>query len=147
MKKCGKCKKLKPIKNFSKRLRSKDGLCCYCKLCQKKYRKKWFTNKNILTRISEKVDNLYKPSSHFQSQSIIQNNNNNDGNVISYKVNINEIKLPLLRQKYPDLNYHDACKIIITVCGNIFQSEKLHCQKFNTKNIKWLNETEAEVII
>lgn len=36
-KKCSRCKEIKPISEFSKSLKEKDGRQTYCKLCQKKY--------------------------------------------------------------------------------------------------------------
>lgn len=37
MKKCTRCKKRKPVSSFSRDKNRKDGLCLYCKACDKKY--------------------------------------------------------------------------------------------------------------
>lgn len=41
MKKCSKCKKLKPLCDFKKEKLGKDGIRASCKICDKKRLKKW----------------------------------------------------------------------------------------------------------
>jgi hypothetical protein len=42
MKKCGHCKKLFPLEEFTKNRTTKDGLYCYCKTCKAKKRAKYY---------------------------------------------------------------------------------------------------------
>lgn len=42
MKVCSKCKELKPVTEFNKAKRYKDGLRYDCKVCQKEYRKNFY---------------------------------------------------------------------------------------------------------
>jgi len=50
---CNRCKKIKAINEFSKNKAQKDGYCCWCKDCQKKYKKDYYI-KNI-----EKIKKYY----------------------------------------------------------------------------------------
>lgn len=35
LKRCARCKELKPVEDFSRNKQSRDGLCYYCKVCDK----------------------------------------------------------------------------------------------------------------
>ena len=51
IKRCTKCKQIKPLSEFSKRIKSKDGHQNYCKICQNKLSKTYFqTEKGKITR-------------------------------------------------------------------------------------------------
>jgi hypothetical protein len=46
-KKCTKCKRLQPIKNFCKDKNRKDKLYCYCKNCVNQYHKKYYQKNKV----------------------------------------------------------------------------------------------------
>lgn len=80
MKKCFKCKILKEITYFSRDKSKKDGLCPYCRNCDKQYAKEW-RNKNIVyakkrelryrEKNSEKIKKTYKTYSTKLRQIVI----------------------------------------------------------------------------
>lgn len=40
-KRCSRCKKVKPLEEFSRNANHKDGYGCYCRLCAAEYAKEW----------------------------------------------------------------------------------------------------------
>jgi len=83
MKKCSKCKELKPFEDFNKNKSKKDGLNTYCKDCNKSYNKKHY------------IDNK---ESYFKSSKVTKKRNREFIN--EYK---NDLKCSLCPER------HNAC--------------------------------------
>ena len=67
-KKCNICKKVKPISEFYRDARRKDGLCSKCKLCHAKAVKKWQTNNAEKFKEINRNWKKTHPKQHYQHQ-------------------------------------------------------------------------------
>ena len=54
MKKCSKCKEEKPLEDFNKNKRSKDGRQSSCKECKREQNKQWYENSKEKIREQKK---------------------------------------------------------------------------------------------
>jgi hypothetical protein len=79
-KKCSKCKKVKNTTEFNKSKARKDNLCCYCKICNRKYQKEYL-NKNENIRIKNYTDCLKNNAKYIKelSDTYIKNILNKQG--------------------------------------------------------------------
>lgn len=65
-KRCATCKKIKGIAEYTKRTRSADGLNYECKMCVKKYHKKW--QKENRDKVKKNQEDFYKRHGMTKSQ-------------------------------------------------------------------------------
>ena len=88
MKHCSKCDQLRPLTDFSKHKKTKDGLQCYCIACFKLTSKQWY----VLNKEHSKSKSVTWNKANKDKRSKISNN--------WYQKNISKVKGIALKREY-----------------------------------------------